>query len=444
MFKIAFIDQNPEHIESLRSFIPEAQYQVIFFQDILEYQDLRAESTINLVACHLLRGAKDGSDLLHQIHRIDSDLPVVFLSSEVATEHAVSLMQKGAADLILLPCSAETIWSRLQLNCEHAAEKVLVKQNEREQLSLEIENHQLMNWRTMYANKEVVQTEHLIHEMATAINSSGGYEWLDLLQSMTQETENAQRMVPKDIFDLVIESASSQRKYFEFITFLSRLDKMPINKTEHSAVQFSADSHKLVLHMLEILGERYERPFKTAFPEYATWISGYVCQDRVLLEGCLRELIINAIKYSPEKTPIIVGLDIDDKGTVPLLNIWVRNQPRVYHVEDTNGEPIVGIPHEYAELIFDLFYTIEPYPNKLPEESWTDGAGLYIARKLLKRQGAWLSTSNGVDYSNFKSEAFIKFNISMPLHSKREFSKCNPKCSPCTFMLMKKHARGIL
>jgi signal transduction histidine kinase len=435
--RIALLGWEPETEGQLSLVLGAAGLEPVSCRDLDDLLERRQAGAVRLAVVPLSDRLLDAVAHMRHIRDSGLDLAVMYLGHRLDPETAVELMRTGAGDCCVFDEVDAALVERIKANLERAKEQSLVRKVEYEQLCVDVENHQIMNWRAMYASKEIVQTEHLIHEMATNINSTGGYEWLDLLMSMAVDNGNNMMEVPKDVYDLILESAGGQRKFFEFITFLSRLDKMAITKTETAAVQFVHNVGELVRNLLKKHCTTHYRPFRVSLPEEGTWIKGYVCQDMALLERCLRELIINAIKYSPEGTALVAGLDIAEGERMPLLNLWIRNQPRQYQAKDASGEPIVGIPHDLAEQVFDLFYTIEPYPNRLPEEEWTDGAGLYIARKLQRRQGTWISTANGVDYSNFKAEPFIKFNLSIPLHAKREESRCSPKCSPCPFMLLK-------
>ncbi len=439
MERIVFLDWDAGLVQSITPLLLINSHAVFPCRGMEELYDCLNKGAVDLVVLQIWSDWKEALRQLAQIHRLDPDVAMVFMADELDFDLAGELMRYGAADCVRLPLEPDVLAARIETNLTRSKEKTRLKKAELEQLCVDLESQQIMSWRAMYASKEVIQAEHLIHEMATTINSTGGYEWMDLLAAMSSAGNDGQMLVPKDIYDLILESAGAQRKFFDFITFLSRLDKMTFNKTEHSAVLFATKSEGLVRGLLNRLASPYGRDIKTAFPEAGTWISGYVCQDMEILERCFRELVVNAIKYSPDGGPLMVGIDIEADARMPILNLWIRNVPRKYQAKDSQGKNIIGIPLEYSELVFDLFYTIEAYPNKLSEEEWTDGSGLYIARKLLKRQGAWLSTANGVDYTGLKAEHFVKFNISIPLHAKRDFERCTPKCSPCPFMLLKKH-----
>lgn len=92
----------------------------------------------------------------------------------------------------------------------------------------------------------------------------------------------------------------------------------------------------------------------------------HVFADRDLIALALRQLIDNALKYSPPGTPIDVTTGLED-GFVAI---------RV-----TDRGP--GIPERERERIFDKFYRRQPTKSYVPGS----GLGLFIAREITRAHG---------------------------------------------------------
>lgn len=143
--------------------------------------------------------------------------------------------------------------------------------------------------------------------------------------------------------------------------------------------------------------------------------SGVIEADESYLKKILWELTVNAIKYSPEESPIYYSVGEERDSSTPALAVSVRKYTKETSTKNSQGESLHGIPYDYSELVFDLFFTIEGFPVYLDEEKWSDGTGLYLARRLIRRQGGWIRNAGGVDYSRGESRPFVTFRIPFPL-----------------------------
>ncbi len=112
-------------------------------------------------------------------------------------------------------------------------------------------------------------------------------------------------------------------------------------------------------------------------PLLGTWDAGQ-------LEQVLDNLINNSIKYSPNGTTIIVGLEINSNPEILGTNqaiIWVRDEG-------------YGISKEDQETIFDRFYRIRNRQNAKVEGL---GLGLYVSNEIIKQHGGkmWVESEPG-------------------------------------------------
>jgi two-component system, OmpR family, sensor histidine kinase KdpD len=101
-----------------------------------------------------------------------------------------------------------------------------------------------------------------------------------------------------------------------------------------------------------------------------------VSADAELLSLALRQLIDNALKYSPPGSPIGVVADLEGERVV-------------IRVHDRGP----GIPERERERIFDKFYRRGAVKDRVPGT----GLGLYIAREILRTHGGdlWIESEPG-------------------------------------------------
>ncbi|PHQ72331.1 MAG: histidine kinase, partial [Sneathiella sp.] len=110
--------------------------------------------------------------------------------------------------------------------------------------------------------------------------------------------------------------------------------------------------------------------FDLEVPEQETFINGLPGR----ISQVLRNLIDNAISFSPEKGHVVVRLEKHEK-----------------HVEITIGDDGPGIPKNKLEDIFNRFYTERPKAEDFGRHS---GLGLSISRLIIDAHGGSLIANN--------------------------------------------------
>jgi signal transduction histidine kinase len=93
--------------------------------------------------------------------------------------------------------------------------------------------------------------------------------------------------------------------------------------------------------------------------------------DRESMATVLTELATNAEKYSPPDAPIEVTADADERSVL-------------FRVSDRG----VGIRPDHVERAFDRFWQGESGDRRRYQGA---GLGLYLVRKVVERQGGWVS-----------------------------------------------------
>jgi PAS domain S-box-containing protein len=99
-----------------------------------------------------------------------------------------------------------------------------------------------------------------------------------------------------------------------------------------------------------------------------------VWADRDRIEEVLFNLIDNAIKYSPEGTPIRLEVETDGKYATVLVS-----------------DRGIGIPSDEVDKIFDKFHRVDRSDRA---ETYGHGLGLYICRRLIEAQGGHISVES--------------------------------------------------
>ena len=280
------------------------------------------------------------------------------------------------------------------------------------------------------------------------------------------KSDDGKYTISHDLAELIIKTSERHQVFFNNIAYIASINSINLDVEKISYHKFvNALTEYINTEIVEI-ATKYNRTI------YIQETSQFLQAEMIIcikyINKIMKELIINAIKYSPENSPIYIMFDRNPdltKGTY--MDVVVKNTPRVmnsrlsdfdrqftnkatdaqsfidahddvvlfnqvddivmFGEDDTlsdvvtetgdtseSYDQVVGIPYEYSELVFDLFYTIEPFPVEIEEEEWKGGTGLYIARKIINRHNGLIRNANGVDYSQGSPSPFVKFVISLP------------------------------
>lgn len=170
---------------------------------------------------------------------------------------------------------------------------------------------------------------------------------IDELELIDRELNRLTRLID-DILD------SSRFETGKLYLRLEQINLMNVVKNLSRKVKVVAKNHRIVI----------VKPKEDFF----------VIADRERIEQVLLNLISNAVKYSPEKTPI----------TIAIKNI---NNHAVVSVADQG----IGISKGKQSLIFDRYYQVKA------KEKRGFGLGLYISQEIIKRHKGrmWVDSTVG-------------------------------------------------
>lgn len=123
-----------------------------------------------------------------------------------------------------------------------------------------------------------------------------------------------------------------------------------------------------VAELMELL-ERKSMELQIDLPEHQNWEA-----DRNMMIKVFRNLLVNAIRYSPEHARI--GIVMGEQQSE--LVFWIENTG-------------VHLPEASLKRIFDAFYRVEDSRNR---KSGGSGLGLYIVKMVLEQHGAVYGAEN--------------------------------------------------
>jgi signal transduction histidine kinase len=219
-------------------------------------------------------------------------------------------------------------------------------------------------------------TSLMSHELRTPITSIQGFAELLL---MDEEISGENREF------LTIIASESQRLSKMLTTFLS------VSKLEQSdKLEFQKTPVKLDSVVSEVVNDMQEtaRQKRIRLVEKANTHLPPVAADKSLISRAVAHLIDNAIKYSPERTSVIISTILE----TDFLRVVVED--RGY-----------GIPKSEQEKIWQKFYRVAREGLDKQEES--TGLGLPFVKEIIEQHGGEVEVESEVGFGS-------KFSLKLP------------------------------
>ncbi len=418
MLRILIVDDDPTSLAIMRTALEVDRHRVFEASSVADAL-ANYPPHLDLIISDLYMPDEGGERLLEQARAREPSIPFFFLTAADDLEIAVELMRRGADDVIIKPVTPASVRLRVARIMEDLQRRRTLEEIARERQLLELEREKIVNWRALYATKDTRQTEQLIENLSRTVNQSGGFMWLDMLEATVEPQDGGLMAIPSDVYHLILESGEAQRRVFEDLTEIHHLQ---IGGDEASGevssgdqvVRWALDDQ---VPRLRELAARHDRALATIEPQGAgaRAVQGVsnITWSREDLGKILHELVCNGVKYSPVGSRLAIEWGVVTHGTRPALELRISNTARAL-VSREDGSRVVGIPYDFRESVFELFFTIESFPTYIDDEAWRDGTGLFFARRLLARHGGWIEASSGVDYTSGRPEAQVTLVVRLP------------------------------
>lgn len=413
--KILAVDDETTSLELMTQYLRAEGHEVVGASSGRAALDVYDDS-FHLVLSDFHMPGMNGEDLFAAVRAQNSTIPFIYLTAEDDLAIGVELVRRGASDLIQKPVNRHTLALRIDRVMEELRRRREIEMIVREQEAIRSENQRLVNWRLLYASKDTRQTDKLVQNLTRNINQAGGFDWVDLLDEMKEELNGDEYRVAKAVVDLAISSARTHQTLIRRITEIGMLDQSEIDPEPLTIRDLAPRLEELAESAMRPRVERAACQFATGVPADLRPIGEYqVDWEESVIPAMLHELVSNAIKYSAPESTIRFGWLVDTSGSRPHLALRVHNTARYAEARDRKNEKILGIPYEYRELVFELFYTIDAFPTHIEDEAWPDGTGLYFVRLMSKRLGGWADAHTGLDYTSGEPVPTVTVEIRLPL-----------------------------
>lgn len=116
--RVLLIDDERIFVESLTKVLRKRGMEVLAAHNGLAGLELLTTAEVDVIVLDLRMPGMDGLDTLEEIRVRDPLTPVILLTGHIDISRVTQVMNKGAVEVLLKPCPAETLVSAIENACE--------------------------------------------------------------------------------------------------------------------------------------------------------------------------------------------------------------------------------------------------------------------------------------------------------------------------------------
>lgn len=319
-----------------------------------------------------------GADLLRRLNRRAQPPVAVMLTGDTAVDQIVATMRLGAYDFLLRPFQEQQLADVLARAFGHARAQDAARDAELERTEYRqkrLASRQVTELLLRRQNDKFARA--LFGNMFTAFSQGRGVgrltELLPQLAGAPLSADGKNYLVAKDILDSIRDNHQAVTAMLRLFSELHTLVSGDIDLETHSL----GDFHTMIAELISGLAASIAlRGHSVVLSEIQPRESGTTLRVNAdFMRQALRELILNALKFSDEESPITVLLE--QKFTQVLVT--VINQPR--RSESQTPDIMRG---ENQRLVFEPFFRLSPAVHE--EYRTLDyGLGLTFVDKVMQQ-----------------------------------------------------------
>ena len=316
---ILIVDDNPENLQVLGNSLQNKNYNVEFASDGTAALEWLENTAFDLVLLDVMMPGMNGFEVCSKMrtNKKLKDLPVIFLTALTEIESILKGFELGAQDYITKPFDQRELLARVetQLELKHSREQLQLLNKELEEkvkertMQLQKTNEELSETHARLSLLDKVKTEFLqliSHEIRTPLNGI-----LVPIHLIKEQIDNQDLDQLFEILDTSVSRLESFAYKALLITRLRTKDRK-ISKAGHPL-------KKIIQTILDELAEKIDqKQIKLDIQEapYNLQVKG----EYELLKACLKGILENAVRFSPENGEIKVNVFQKDSLTYCEIN----------------------------------------------------------------------------------------------------------------------------
>jgi signal transduction histidine kinase len=301
----------------------------------------------DIVVTDLNMPEMNGLDVLKYIKKKKPYIEVIVITGFATIENAIEAMKVGAYDYFSKPIDLEHV--RIVLS---KCVKQIQSRKENEELRSLTKQLKELN---ELKDKFITITNH---ELRTPVTVLKGY--FELIDYYLQESRN------EDINDAIDIVKETMRELVDIVERMHDISSFDYGKQKMIATDIDIQEIlQLIYKEMKLLFEKRNINFDMNLDGEGVITSG----DERQIKRSIRELLQNALKFTPEGGDVIMEYSIN------------KENKKLYVKVSDNG---IGIPKDKLDLVFEPFYEVQNVINHMTSKTEFMGGGIGLGLTLVK------------------------------------------------------------
>ncbi|TFH00961.1 MAG: hybrid sensor histidine kinase/response regulator [Calditrichales bacterium] len=345
--KILVIEDEDQVRQSYEDMFDFFGYEVDSVSNGREGMSRITKTDYDIVVTDLNMPGMNGIEVLKYIKKKKPYIEVIVITGYATLENAIEAMKVGAYDYFSKPIDLDHV--RIVLS-----KCVRQIQSKKENEALRSLTQQLKDLNEL-KDKFITITNH---ELRTPVTVLKGY--IELIDYFLEDNKNPEII---EAIGIVSETMSELVGIVERMHDISTFD---YGKKQMSMSDIDVKDILMVIQKeMKILYEKRKIELELIADDPAVILNGDMSQ----IKRCLRELLQNALKFTPEGGKVRMAYEINTKNK----KLYIR-------VSDTG----IGVPADKLDLIFEPFYEVQNVINHMTSKTEFMGGGIGLGLTLAK------------------------------------------------------------
>ncbi|MEQ8350374.1 MAG: response regulator [Leptospiraceae bacterium] len=423
---ILVVEDDDRSSQLLKDVLEGNGYRVVLASNGKEAQQILEKRSFPVILTDLEMPEVNGQELIRHVTEQGSDAEIIVETCHNESEVIIDVMKHGIYDYLIKPIDLNELLLKVQRAIESAYLKKINKASEKER-TIRLENQ--LGWlKWMHEQSQsgafdkVAKEKALFYNLRTSLTQGSGFgQLISILLYVLEsaELQGDKYLIDKGIMDMVRENTYTASRIIDSLQEIDILLGQKIQTEEMTAADIRAILSETIK---EAQQAQKVHENHIVLSEHKDGMRNLRVKCNVeQLKRAVRELLINAMKFSPKGTTISVLLRQNGNK----LNINVLNETRSTR-DLGNGKTVEGgIPLEYQNLVFEPFFRLEHsvFENF---DTLDIGMGLNIVRTIVDKLGGSIAASNVKDYRDSKIQEgrlLVDFEIQLPLLDTKDISQ---------------------
>jgi len=367
--RILIIEDEPEVRESYKDMFALFGYEVEAVSNGREGLSLINKHDYDVVVTDLNMPEMDGLEVLRYIKKRKPFVEVIVITGFATLENAIQAMKVGAYDYFTKPVDIDHV----HIVLSKCIQQIKAKKENEELRNL---NEQLKSLNEL-KDKFITITNH---ELRTPITVLKGY--IELLDFFLRDVNNS------DVSDALDVATETMAELISIVEQMHDMSSFDYGKTVFSYSEIDIQQLLVMIYKeMKIFFDQRRLSFDIIMQGPPVVVSG----DYKRVKRSLRELIQNALKFTPENGRVEIHYSVNESNNKCFIRVMDSG---------------IGIPRAKQQLVFEPFYEIQDVMNHMTSKTAFMGGGIGLGLTLAKEvieshQGALLLESEENKGSTF-------------------------------------------